>query len=179
MKLLVTQEEYIKFTRPFDALERNYYKFLKKHEIIPVPNTVKVPDYDYDCLVLTGGPDSRDRHKTENLLFNDAYKKNIPILGICHGAFVINDLCGGVHGKVEGHIDCDVTITMYNKKYKVKCYHAQSIQMLGKDFTAIAHDDQGNIEAFKHDTRPIYGVVWHPERMKVPVLPDEVKKLLD
>ena len=68
---------------------------------------------------------------------------------------------------------------MYGKKHTVRCYHAQAIKELGKDMTAIAHDDKGNIEAFKHNKHPIYGVVWHPERMKNPVLPTEVKKLLD
>ena len=95
MKIVVSQEEYIKFSKPFDALERNYYDFLSNHELVPVPNIVKVPDYDYDCLLLTGGPDSPARHKTENLLFAHAFKKKLPIIGICHGAFVINDLCGG------------------------------------------------------------------------------------
>ena len=66
-----------------------------------------------------------------------------------------------------------------DKKHKVKCYHQQCIKALGKNMTAIAHDNKGNIEAFKHDKHPIYGVVWHPERMKNPVLPNEVKKLLD
>ena len=179
VKIVVSQEEYIKFGKSFDALERNYYAFLGDHEIIPVPNIIKVPDYDYDCLLLTGGPDSPARHKTENLLFAHGFKKQVPIIGICHGAFVINDLCGGKHGRVQGHIDCDVEITMYDKKHKVKCYHQQCIKALGKNMTAIAHDNKGNIEAFKHDKHPIYGVVWHPERMKNPVLPDEIKKLLD
>ena len=48
-----------------------------------------------------------------------------------------------------------------------------------KDFIAIAYDLEGNPEAFKHNTLPIYGMLWHPERMDDPVLPPEVKKLLD
>lgn len=178
VKIVVSQEEYIKFGKSFDALERNYYHFLGDHEIIPVPNIIKVPDYDYDCLLLTGGPDSPSRHKTENLLFAHAFKKQVPIIGICHGAFVINDLCGGKHGKVQGHIDCDVEITMYGKKQKVKCYHQQCITQLGKNMTALAYDNDGNIEAFKHNKHPIYGLVWHPERMENPVLTDEIKNLL-
>ena len=51
----------------FDALERVYYDFLAPHKLIPVPNAVKVPDIDYDCLVITGGPDSVNRNKTENM----------------------------------------------------------------------------------------------------------------
>ena len=83
VKIIVSQEEYIKFGKSFDALERNYYQFLSGHEIIPVPNIVKVPDYDYDCLLLTGGPDSTARHKTENLLFAHTFKQKLPIVGIC------------------------------------------------------------------------------------------------
>ena len=179
MKLLLSQEEHIKFTRPFDALERNYYKFLSKHEIIPCPNIIKVPDNEYDCLLLTGGPDSIARHQTEDLLYKHAFENKKPIIGICHGAFVINDLNGGTHGRVDGHVDADITITMEGQEHVVRCFHSQSIETLAKDFVAIAHDKQGNIEAFRHNKLPIYGVVWHPERMEMPVLPEDVKKLLD
>ena len=68
---------------------------------------------------------------------------------------------------------------MEETDYTVRCYHTQSIEKLPAEFVAIAHDKQGNIEAFKHVSRPIYGILWHPERMKNPVLPTEVKKLLD
>jgi gamma-glutamyl-gamma-aminobutyrate hydrolase PuuD len=36
----------------------------------------------------------------------------------------------------------------------------------------------GNIEGFKHNTKPIWGLVWHPEMMEVPVLPEELNTLL-
>jgi len=181
MRILISQIEHIRPPRNFvfDALERSYYRFLQGHELVPVPNIIKVPDIDYDCLVLTGGPDSVARNKTENLLFYDAFNKGVPIIGICHGAFAINDICGGIHGKVSGHLDKDVVITMEGSDHTVRCYHTQSIEKLPAEFVAIANDKRGNIEAFKHVSRPIYGIIWHPERMDVPVLPAEVKKLLD
>jgi gamma-glutamyl-gamma-aminobutyrate hydrolase PuuD len=40
------------------------------------------------------------------------------------------------------------------------------------------HEPDKTIEAFKHQALPIYGIVWHPERMDVPVLPEEVAILL-
>ena len=181
MKILISQLEFIRPPRNFvfDALERAYYTLFESHTLIPAPNTVKVLDNDYDCLVLTGGPDSIARNKTENLLFYDAFNKGVPIIGICHGAFAINDICGGTHGEVSGHLDKDVVVTMEETDHTVRCYHTQSIKKLPAEFVAIANDQKGNIEAFKHVSRPIYGILWHPERMKNPVLPKEVKKLLD
>ena len=181
MHILISTIEQIRPPRNFvfDSLERAYYKFFEGHTLIPAPNTVKVPYNDYDCLVLTGGPDSIARSQTENLLYADALEKGKPIVGICHGAFAINDICGGKNGIVEGHLDNDVKIILENKKHTVKCYHSQNIERLAEGFIPIAHDEQGNIEAFRHEALPIYGLLWHPERMTVPVLPTEVKKLFD
>jgi len=91
---------------------------------------------------------------------------------------VINDLCGGELGTIEGHVDKDIEITLEGNKHTVKCYHSQSIKVLAEDFVAIAHDNDGSIEAFKHNTLPVWGIVWHPERMDEPVLPSEVADLL-
>jgi putative glutamine amidotransferase len=129
--------------------------------------------------MLTGGPDSVARNQTENLLYQDAVEKGKPVVGICHGAFVINDISKGVNGSVDGHVDADIKITMEGREHTVRCYHSQSIEKLAENFVAIAHDEQGTVEAFKHKTLPIYGIVWHPERMDAPILPVEVKKLLD
>jgi gamma-glutamyl-gamma-aminobutyrate hydrolase PuuD len=42
----------------------------------------------------------------------------------------------------------------------------------------LAVDESNNIEAFKHKQYPIYGVVWHPERMEVPILPKQIQEIL-
>lgn len=180
MQILISQIENIRPPRNFvfDALERAYYTFLSKHQLIPVPNIVKVPDNAYDCLILTGGPDSEARNLTENLLYQDALNKSKPILGICHGAFAINDICGGENGTVEGHVDQQTQITLEGEKHIVKCYHSQSIKTLADGFVATSIDTQGNIESFQHESLPIFGVLWHPERMELPVLPKAVRDLL-
>jgi putative glutamine amidotransferase len=129
--------------------------------------------------MLTGGPDSVARNQTENLLYQDAVEKGKPVVGICHGAFVINDISKGVNGSVDGHVDADIKITMEGREHTVRCYHSQAIEKLGEDFEAIAYDNEGIIEAFKHVSKPIYGIVWHPERMDEPVLPSDVADLLN
>lgn len=163
----------------FDALERSWNIFLSKHQLIPVPNIGTIDEsIDFDCLVLTGGPDSIERHKTEDLLFHHANKLNKPIIGFCHGAFAVNDLTGGVNGKIDGHVQTEHEILMENKIYTVNSYHGQSIATIGDDMEKLAVDLDGNIEAIQHKTKPIYGIVWHPERMTNPVLPSVVSKIL-
>ena len=140
MKILISQVEYERPPRNFvyDGLERSYYKLFAGHDLIPVPNLVKAPYIDYDCLVLTGGPDTTARNQTENLLYHNAIKNNKPIVGICHGAFAINDICGGKNGYVKGHVDADIEITMEGKKHIVKCFHSQAINVLPRNFVPTA-----------------------------------------
>lgn len=166
----------------FDALERSWYRFLSGHTLIPIPNMVHEFDYDrleFDCLMITGGPDSIDRNMTENILFAYAVKRNKPIIGICHGAFAINDLTGGVNGRIENHWETDHVIYMEGKDYLVNSYHGQSIEKVNSFMIPLAHDEDGNIEAFCHAEKQIYGIVWHPERMNNPVVPTNVKRLLE
>jgi putative glutamine amidotransferase len=143
-----------------------------------VPNVVDIDHLEFDCLLLTGGPDSVARHLTENALYDVAYRRELPIVGVCHGAFVINDIAGGVNGTCVGHAGTEHPVTVDGEIHMVNSYHTQSIQTLGEDFVSIARDNDGAIEAFQHKTRPIYGIVWHPERMATPVMPTVVTKLL-
>lgn len=163
----------------FDALERSWNEFLNKHHLIPVPNLSKIDEtIEFDCLVLTGGPDSIERHLTEDLLFHHALKLGKPIIGFCHGAFAVNDLTGGTNGTIDGHVHVDHEIIMENKIYTVNSFHGQCIDKLGPNIEKIAMDLDGYVEAFKHKYKPIYGIVWHPERMKEPVLPNDVRSIL-
>lgn len=183
MNIAITQRDHIipEMEFSFDTLERSWYYFLKKHTLIPVPNMAHDFDYDnfkFDCLLITGGPDSINRNLTENILFAYAVKQNKPVIGICHGAFAINDLTGGINGIIENHWKTEHIITMENKRHMVNSYHGQSINTIGKNMEVVAVDEYDNIEAFKHKYKPIYGIVWHPERMKEPVLPNDVRSIL-
>lgn len=183
MKIAVSQREIILqnpqgMTLVFDGIERNWAEFLSGHEIVAVPNVVDVDQLAFDCLLLTGGPDSVARHLTENALYALAYRRGLPIVGVCHGAFAINDIAGGINGNCEGHSGTMHPVTVDGCIHMVNSYHSQSIETVGEDFIVTVRDDAGGIEAFEHKTKPIYGIVWHPERMAEPVLPAGVNKLL-
>jgi putative glutamine amidotransferase len=68
---------------------------------------------------------------------------------------------------------------MDGKKVLVNSYHGQTITQLGKGMIPLAiHEADQTIEAFRHEHLPIFGIVWHPERMEIPVLPEAVATLL-
>jgi len=187
MKIAISQREIVLANSVgdrlvFDGIERAWYTFLSDHELVTVPNTVNLPyigTLDFDCLLLTGGPDSQARHLTENMLYAVALEKEIPILGICHGAFAVNDLSGGVNGRIVGHDTGRHDVIMEGIVWSVNSHHSQSIDQLGPNMIAMAKDLDGNIEAFEHETKPVYGIVWHPERMDQPILSTSVRRLLN
>lgn len=184
MKVALTQREIVlentagKFV--FDGLERSWYNFLPHHDLFPIPNLCQkdFSKYDVDCVIFTGGPDSYHRHVTENSLYLWAVLKNIPIIGVCHGAFAINDLSGGKNGLCDGHYDTLHSISMDQTEYQVNSYHSQSIVSLGPNFHPCAWNQDDDIEAFEHAVLPIHAVVWHPERQEYPVLPKSIKNIL-
>lgn len=182
MKILITQAE--QKNPPFffvhDALERAWYHLLAGHELIPAPN---IPNYDwdsveYDCLVLTGGNDSMARHLTENHLYQITETAGKPIVGFCHGAFAVNDLAGGINGRIEGHVGVEHTVIIEGSPCTVNSFHSQFIAKIPPGFESLAEDANGYPEAFKHIFKPIWAVVWHPERMEIPILPKGLSDFL-
>jgi putative glutamine amidotransferase len=182
MKILISQQE--QQLPPFfylqDALEKGWYSVLAGHDILPVPNlpNQNFERFDFDCLIISGGKDSVNRHLTENQLYALAEQRGVPVIGFCHGAFAVNDLAGGVNGKIPGHVDHDHDVILDGQAITVNSYHSQNIQILAPGFESLAQAMDGSIEAFKHILKPVWGVVWHPERMKIPVLPRDLAKFL-
>jgi gamma-glutamyl-gamma-aminobutyrate hydrolase PuuD len=58
----------------------------------------------------------------------------------------------------------------------VNSYHTLAIKQLHKTGTTLATDQAGNCEAWIDGN--VAGIVWHPERMKEPWVPDEIKNLI-
>ena len=105
-----------------------------------------------------------------------------PILGTCKGHQIINVWFGGgiiqdltvaeTHryvGQDSVHpIGClpgSVLDRLYGPRFSVNSAHHQGLGAIGKDLRAVAFAPDGTVEAIEHDTLPILGLQFHPERM--------------
>ncbi len=119
-----------------------------------------------------------------------AYKKGMPILGICRGCQLINvgfggtlyqdlSLCGkkgSVHAKMHKGIPISHTVTLQEKSklsnifgtsaLEVNSFHHQGVDSLGRGLVATALCSDAFIEGIElKDRRWCVGVQWHPEAM--------------
>ncbi len=104
-----------------------------------------------------------------------------PVLGICKGVQVLNVLFGG---DIVQHLPTtplhrgqrDVTHPvvslpgsdmerLYGRRYTVNSMHHQGLGRLGDGLVATSRALDGVPESVVHETLPVLGVQWHPERM--------------
>jgi len=161
-----------------------------------------------DGLILTGGADVDGRYFGEETLteltdvdpFRDAYDflllrladdRQIPVLGICRGAQVINIAFGGTiwqdidsqypseaiehkiltsREKPVHSIEVEKNSVLYSifgkTTLSVNSRHHQAIKKSADGFRATAFSSDGIIEAIEgYPCKRIIGVQWHPENM--------------
>jgi len=180
MNIGLTQRIFYHKQRAYDSLEHGWYSFLEEHTLSPIANNIKqdfisIAD-SLDLLIITGGNDPAVRRITETKLAAEMMKQHKPVLGICHGAFLLTTLLGGKIDDCSYHMDTEHLITTNDgTSYAVNSYHDYQISKLHNSATVIAQDIDGNCEAWIDGT--LAGIVWHPERMTNPFIPNEIKKL--
>jgi len=176
---------------------------------LPVDSViVKMPDFD--GLLLTGGEDvfpayygkiddtarcgwiNHYRDSLEMAMISWALSNDMPIIGVCRGAQILNVAMGGSL-IVDIPSDFDTTVVHRQKEYD-KCFHRvsldttsllyalagsaqgtansnhhQAVDRLADGLKISAHTDDGlpeAIERLKPDGKPfLIGVQWHPERL--------------
>ena len=170
-----------------DAISRDWIKRLNTWNMTPLlfPNGLSEPQ-DYltmlapDLIVLTGGGEPgipTERAHTEEAALIHSAKTGTPVLGICRGMQVINRFFGGVLHRIDGHVGELHRVTVeahwapiYDLWQGVNSFHEWGIatEGLGKELSITARDAGGWIEGFVHRTRPLAGIMWHPERDGAP-----------
>jgi N5-(cytidine 5'-diphosphoramidyl)-L-glutamine hydrolase len=170
-----------------DAISHDWPKFLEKINVLPIwiPNTISNIDsffneLDIDGIILSGGDDigqTPERDKTETSLINYGIKYNLPIIGVCRGMQILNQYFNGSLKKSisKTHVGKEHSLIIREKFFLntfpseiiVNSFHDNIItsQNLGKNLTSFAETKSDKtIEGFFHNTFPILGVMWHPER---------------
>ena len=166
--------------RAYDSIEHGWYSYLDGHMLSTIRND---PIQDFkkiaqtlDAFVITGGDDDMVRRTTETKLATQMMMQGKPIIGICHGAFMLTDLMGGVVTDVITHMDTSHSVWYFGEEKTVNSYHNLCISTPPSKSTVLAVDSEGYCESWIEGK--IGAVVWHPERMEVPWLPDEIVNLL-
>ena len=156
-----------------------------------------------DGLLITGGKDvdpaaygqqphpstdqpGHQRDAWEFALLDAALKRDLPVLGICRGAQVLNVALGGtLHQHLpdvighSGHRAGNAVFTtlpvrtvpgtrlaaLVGESVDARCYHHQGIAELGEGLVVSGWDADGVIEALELPGHGfVLAVQWHPER---------------
>ncbi len=154
-----------------------------------------------DGVVIVGGDDvdprlygEKKKHGTgavpgvrlefEKKLYEEARKRELPILGICYGMQLINVLEGGtLFQDIERDAKSDmdhrdkknpnhaVRVNRSSRlgkivgpKIVVHSDHHQAVCRVAPDFRPVAFSPDGIIEAIESDSENILAIQWHPER---------------
>jgi len=135
-------------------------------EIIELNKTMNVKG-----LILSGGPWSV-YEKGAPQFDPNILKMDIPILGLCYGHQMIAYFSNGKvkQGKNKEYGTAYVTIDkpvgvlkMLDRKEKVWMSHGDTVYELPEDYEMLAFTESCPIAAYRHKTKPIYGLQWHPE----------------
>lgn len=170
--------------REYDCLSREFYSYFSGHTLLPIPNGYSI-DYDalvnqIDIFVITGGEAHPDRTDTELLIAQKMSALGKPVIGICYGAFLLTDTLGGtVEVKYDMPMGLDHYVFYHThlEQYKVNSYHNSIITQSPPGAEVLCSDENGNVEAWIKGN--VGAIVWHPERMDIPWLPDEIDDLIN
>lgn len=127
------------------------------------------------AVVLSGGPRSVYQADAPGLppWVLDAGK---PILGICYGHQLLAKLLGGWVERGEGEYgrtmlrvrERDVLFDGWEELEVVWMSHRDRVKSLPEGFKVLASTEKTEVAAFRHPSKPVYGVQFHPEVAHTP-----------
>ena len=176
MKIGLTQRVLFHKGRGHDSLDQAWYEYLSAHELVVIPNRLPVSVTDIDVLIITGGDDHPVRNQVEHEWSTWMFSRGLPVIGVCHGCQLLTQRLNGSVVPVDGHMDSYHEITYQGQPHLVNSYHKLRIEQPPPGATVLARDPDGYVEAWILGRTA--GVMWHPERMIEPWIPEEISCLL-
>lgn len=161
-----------------DALDEQWHMLFYEMDamLIPVPNMPETAANILkrvcpDAIVLSGGNTPAEyggtapqRDHTDEALIQYALETATPLLGVCRGMQSVALHFGSALKKVEGHVAARHKVVGEIQR-TVNSYHGYSVDQISRELQVLARAEDGNIEAVQHTQYPVYGIMWHPERV--------------
>jgi N5-(cytidine 5'-diphosphoramidyl)-L-glutamine hydrolase len=182
MKLIAVSQRVTvvtKYGERRDCLDQAWPQFLAACGLLPLPmpNVAEVAVAlcaagEISGLLLTGGNDlaalggdAPERDATENALLDEAASRNLPVIGVCRGMQVIQQRSAIPLRRVEGHVARHQVIRINNESAAVNSFHRFGAFETRPPLQVWATAEDGVIKAVQHETLPVIGIMWHPERL--------------
>ncbi len=135
-----------------------------------------IPASGVQALCISPGPGGPADSGCSPLLVR-RFAGAMPILGVCLGMQVINEVFGGmtihapepVHGRADAVIhDGSRLFTGLPSPFGAARYHSLSIETRGGSLRITASTPDGVPMALEHTAMPVWGVQFHPESFMTP-----------
>jgi GMP synthase (glutamine-hydrolysing) len=151
--------------------EHGIYSEIVPHDISPEEVVALNEKFNVKGLIFSGGPSSVYEPNAPKL-HPRILEVNLPILGLCYGHQLLAQITGSKvepasckeYGIAQVTIDKPVGILKgLNESEQVWMSHGDTVFAPPPGFESLAHTDNCPVAAFRHKTKPIYGLQWHPE----------------
>ena len=142
-------------------------------EILPsnIPSSEIQDRSEVKGVILSGGPSSVYEKDTPQ--FDPSILDlDLPVLGLCYGHQLIANIAGGdvrtgdrrEYGITHVTVVKPVNILKgLRRSEKVWMSHGDTVYSLPDEYETLAFSDNTPIAAFRHVSKPVFGLQWHPE----------------
>lgn len=151
--------------------ENRVYSEIVPHDITPREIQSLNERCNVKGLILSGGPRSVYAENAPKIR-RELLTLGIPVLGLCYGHQLLAYLFGGevkpaktkefgiTNARIISH---DLILEGLGQTEKVWMSHGDTVFAVPEEFEVLAYTENTPVAAFKHKTKPIYGLQWHPE----------------
>ncbi|WP_281760498.1 aminodeoxychorismate/anthranilate synthase component II [Pseudodesulfovibrio nedwellii] len=119
----------------------------------------------YDLIIISPGPGEPAEYPGYKRIFN----ADKPVLGICLGMQIINELHGGATGRLNGCVHGKTDIIKFDgTKRVVARYHSLKVTMVSSKLDILAVNRDDVVMCLGNAEKRLLGYQFHPESFMTP-----------